>query len=363
MSEKRVTILLNYYAVVNQGQALIFGQLTTKRLRDLTFTSFSRRTTFRTLFSLYRSKALADRTAVLHYDALEIPVTTDSTGFFTVRHDVDHADLPLKNITVDDEPVQLVEGLYETKMHHITTPDIVVSDIDDTILHSHVSRKLRKLRTLMFTPVERRLAVVPVKSLIDRVVSQGGTAMYLSNSEQNLYPLIYRFLVLNGFPKGPVFLKQMRRLRDLVRYRQLPKPEVHKMKVLNMLLPLFTEKNFVLIGDNTQYDLPIYLKIAKAYPDNVRAIYIRRVIVLKDEDTKIGNLKNELAKRNIEFHYGEDFASVRWPESNDLKMPPKDFTAQDVTKRAGDKRKLSPADTQSVTGISKPEDTSTVNKP
>ena len=337
MSDKRVTILLNYYAVVNNGHALIFGQLSTKRLRDLTFTSFSSRATFRTLLSLYRSRALAEREAVLDYGAFKVPVTTDDTGFFMAKQEVDHEDLPLLSITVDGLPVRLVEGLYEQKMHHIRTPDIVVSDIDDTILHSHVNRKLLKFRTLMFTPVERRLAVEPVKKLIDRIVSQGATAIYLSNSEQNLYPLIYRFLVANDFPRGPVFLKQMRRLRDLVRYRKLPTPEVHKMKMLNILLPMFAEKNFVLIGDNTQYDLSIYLSIAKNYPDNVKAIYIRRVVTLPDEAATVADLKADLTKRNIEFHYGDDFASVIWPESNDLKVAEKHLKPEEPMKN-GDNR-------------------------
>ncbi|HTF21438.1 MAG TPA: App1 family protein [Chryseolinea sp.] len=318
MSSQRVPILLHYYALVNNGQALIFGQLTTKRLRDLSFSSFSRRTTFRTLISLYRSRAMANQTVTLYYPTFNLEVTTDSSGFFMVRHEVEVNDAPLQRAMVNTVAVQLIEGLYERSMHHVSTPDIVVSDIDDTILHSHISRKIRKIRTLLFTPVERRMAVEPVKTLINRIVTQGATAFYLSNSEQNLYPLIYRFLVLNAFPVGPIFLKQMRRLRDLIRYRKLPPPEVHKMKMLNILLPMFSEKNFVLIGDNTQYDLSIYLTAAKNYPDNVKAIYIRRVVPLPDETAKVAEIKASLASRDIEFHYGDDFTSVTWPESNDL---------------------------------------------
>jgi phosphatidate phosphatase APP1 len=329
MTSQRVPILLHYYALVNNGKALIFGQVTTKRLRDLSFSSFSRRTTFRTLFSLYRSRALASQTVTLHYRSFELDVTTDNTGFFMVQHDVVAEDLPLLRATANTAEVVLLEGLYERGMHHITTPDIVISDIDDTILHSHISRKIHKLRTLMFTPVERRRAVEPIKSLIDRIVKQGATAFYLSNSEQNLYPLIYRFLVLNTFPVGPIFLKQMRRLRDLIRYRKLPTPEVHKMKMLNILIPMFTEKNFVLIGDNTQYDLSIYLTAAKNYPDNVKAIYIRRVIPLPEEATKIAELKTSLALLNIDFHYGDEFSTVTWPESNDFKVAKNDLRKPD----------------------------------
>lgn len=268
---------------------------------------------------MYRSRALANQTVTLHYSSFGLEVVTDNTGFFLIHREVTAEDVPLQHATVNKEAVRLLEGLYERGMHHITTPDIVISDIDDTILHSHISRKIQKVRTLMFTPVERRRTVEPVKALIDRIVTQGAMAFYLSNSEQNLYPLIYRFLVLNSFPVGPIFLKQMRRISDLIRYRKLPTPEVHKMKMLNIVLPMFTEKNFVLIGDNTQYDLSIYLTAAKNYPDNIKAIYIRRVIPLPVEVTKIAERKTSRAARNIEFHYGDEFASVTWPESNDFK--------------------------------------------
>lgn len=310
MSLPRVPILLSYYALVNNGQALIFGQVTTRRLRDLSFTAFSRRTTFRTLLSLYRSKPMANQSITLHYSSFSLDVKTDESGFFMIRHEVTHEDTPLHHASVDNQVIHLIDGLYELGMHHITTPDIVVSDIDDTILRSHISHRLHKLRTLMFTPVERRHAIEPVKALIHRIVAQGGAAFYLSNSEQNLYPLIYRFLIHNAFPAGPLFLRQMRRLRDFIRYRKLPTPEVHKLKMLNILIPMFPEKNFVLVGDNTQYDLSIYLAASKSYPDNVKAIYIRRAIRLPDETKKIEQLTAELAQRNIEFHYGEDFTSV-----------------------------------------------------
>lgn len=315
MRPQRVPILMSYYALVNQGQALIYGQVAARRVRDLSFRSFSPRTTFRTLLSLYRSRPLANQTVRLHYDLFELEATTDKTGFFMIRHEVPAEDVPLERVSWKQQPVRLVEGLYDLGMHHVTTPEIVVSDIDDTIMHSHISRTLRKFRTLMFTPVERRRAIEPVKSLISYVVARGATAFYLSNSEQNLYPLIYRFLVLNAFPTGPLFLKQMRRLRDMIRYRKLPSPEVHKLKMLNILIPMFPEKNFVLVGDNTQFDLSIYLTASKKYPDNVRSIYIRRVKALPDEEKKIDEIKRMLAKSNVDFHYGTDFSHLITPKA------------------------------------------------
>jgi len=206
--------------------------------------------------------------------------------------------------------VHMVKDLYSHALHYVNTPYIVVSDIDDTILHSYISRKILKFRTLMFTTMEKRRAVEPVKKLIRSIVNKGATPLYISNSEQNLYPLIYRFLVHNDFPPGPLFLKQMRKLRDIIRYRKLPTPEVHKLKMLDEVIPLFSNKKFILIGDNTQFDMSIYLTTAKKYPANVTDIFIRKVINLPDEANKVKELKEMLAKSQINFYYAEEFTGL-----------------------------------------------------
>ena len=100
MKTARVPILLNYYALANQGQALIFGQVVTRRISDLSFTSFSRRTTFRTLLSLYRSRALSDIKLTLHYGVSDLEVETDGTGFFMTRHEVASGDMPLHHLQI-----------------------------------------------------------------------------------------------------------------------------------------------------------------------------------------------------------------------------------------------------------------------
>jgi phosphatidate phosphatase APP1 len=305
----RVPILLSYYALSNGTEALIFGQVTSMQVNDLTFTDYSRRKTFRTLLSLYRTRAVSHQEVTLEYDTLSVNAKTDAFGFFLAKHKIESAESILQKATLSSgQPVQLIEGLYSRAIHQPATPYMVISDIDDTILHSHITRKILKFRTLMFTPVEKRKAVEPMKDLIKSIVAKGATAIYLSNSEQNLYPLIYRFLLHHDFPAGPLFLKQMRKLKDVIRYRKLPGPEVHKMKMLDEVIPLFSNKKFVLIGDNTQYDLSIYIAAAKKYPSTITDIFIRKVITPPHETRMIAELTETLAKLQIAFHYAEQFS-------------------------------------------------------
>ncbi|HTE32686.1 MAG TPA: App1 family protein, partial [Chryseolinea sp.] len=286
--------------------------VTSMRASDLSFTDYTRRRTFRTLLSLYRTKPLSHEALTLSFDSLTAKASTDASGFFIVKHPVESIRGTLQKVSLSSgKEIKLIEGLYSRTIHYVETPYMIVSDIDDTILHSFISRKVLKFRTLMFTPVEKRETVIHVRDLIRSVVSKGATPIYLSNSEQNLYPLIYRFLLLNEFPAGPIFLKQMRKLMDVFRYRKLPAPEVHKLKMLDEIMALFADKKFVLVGDNTQYDLSIYLSVAKKYPSNITHIFIRKVVTLPNEEEMVKELTETLSKEQITFHYAMEFSPIK----------------------------------------------------
>ena len=66
--------------------------------------------------------------------------------------------------------LRILEDLYTRKIHFVTASVIVISDIDDTLLHSNVSNAMLKFRTLMFTSMENRKAVESMKK------SYSGTA-------------------------------------------------------------------------------------------------------------------------------------------------------------------------------------------
>lgn len=304
----RKPVLLSYYALSNGKDALIFGQITRTRISDFTFMGFTRRRTFRTLFSLYRTRAVAHHNVKLVFDAMTIETSTDKTGSFFLRHRVDQVQSILQKVVLDDdEEAVMLEGLYSRAIHYAVSPLMVISDIDDTLLHSHIGNRLRKFRTLLFTPVERRKPVVPMQSLMNALTKGGATAVYLSNSEQNLYPLIFRFLTRNSFPAGPLFLRRLRRLRDVLRYWKLSEKERHKMRMLDEIFPMFPDKKFALIGDNTQHDLTIYLEAARKFPEAIQYILIRKVAERPEDEELIGRERQQLATSKIQLFYGEDF--------------------------------------------------------
>ena len=306
-----VPILLSFYALSNGSEAIICGQLTRTVPSDLSFVNFGRRKTFRTLLSLYRTKPLINQSISLRFNSGSISAVTDASGSFFVKRRIDDINSILQRVELSNgEEALLMEGLYLRSIHHVINPYLVISDIDDTLLHSYISNKVRQFRTLAFTPVERRKAVVPMQEVMKRFVRSGASSIYLSNSELNLYPLIYRFLIHNDFPPGPLFLKRLRRLGDLFRYRKLSERDVHKMKILDEVLPLFSGRKFALVGDNTQHDLPIYLSVAEKYPESVRFILIRRVIKRSAVDGLVEEAKQKLSQIKIELYYADNFPPV-----------------------------------------------------
>ena len=162
----------------------------------------------------------------------------------------------------------------------------------------------------MFTTMEKRRTVVSMKELMHQFTAKGASSFYLSNSEQNLYPMIYRFLSHNDFPPGPLFLKKMRGLRDVIRNIKFPLRNIHKEQTLEEILSLFPDKKFVLMGDNTQHDLAIYLKAAEKFPDKISSIVIRKVIHQKEDQVLIKKNINKLNADNIKLYYAEEFPSL-----------------------------------------------------
>ena len=304
----KIPILLSFYALSNGTTTLAFGQVTYTRINDLSFKEYSRRKTFRTLLKLYGTRAYANQEIDLIFRHCKIPATTNRHGAFYVKTtEKIHEETSQKVLLSSGIEVKLIDGLYLREVNHMQGDTIVVSDIDDTLVHSFIYRKMLKFRTLMFTTMEKRKAVINMHELLKDFISRGAMPVYLSNSEQNLYPLIYRFLLHNHFPPGPVFLKQMRKLVDVIMNIKFPPKNIHKTTTLEEILTLFPEKKFVLMGDNTQHDLSIYLSTAEKFADRIRCIIIRKVVDRVADQAVIEKAKEMLSKNNIALYYADEF--------------------------------------------------------
>ena len=156
----------------------------------------------------------------------------------------------------------------------------IISDIDDTILHTGVASlfKWRVIANTFFKNFDRRLplegTVEFYQKLKNGVNSQcANPIFYVSNSPWNLYDYLTAFLKKHNFPEGPILLRDFRTPFD-----KTPKPKKpHKQNEILNLLTIYPHIKFILIGDSGEKDADIYTKIAQQYPKRILAIYLRRV--------------------------------------------------------------------------------------
>ncbi|WP_276165595.1 App1 family protein [Zobellia alginiliquefaciens] len=156
----------------------------------------------------------------------------------------------------------------------------VISDIDDTILHTGVVSSL-KWRVVFNTLFKRASKRTPLEgaakfySLLHRGSSgkEANPIFYVSHSPWNLYRYLEFFLQKNNFPKGPILLRNFPRLG--LRRKQGEKPQKQK-EILN-ILKTYPSLKFILIGDSGEHDADIYKEIAEQYPNQISAIYLRSV--------------------------------------------------------------------------------------
>jgi len=156
----------------------------------------------------------------------------------------------------------------------------VISDIDDTILHTGVKSflKLRLLKNSLLTNAYSRIPLKGAPEFYQKLhLGKHGEnknpIFYLSNSPWNLYQYLKLFLDFNKFPKGPILLRNFRGPFD----RSLKPEKPHKQKEIINILKTYPDLNFILIGDSGEHDASIYTDIAVQYPDRILAIYLRSV--------------------------------------------------------------------------------------
>ncbi len=151
---------------------------------------------------------------------------------------------------------------------------VVVSDIDDTIKLSNVADRSALLRSTFLEPFK------PVDAMpgLYRDWAKGADVhfCYVSASPWQLYALLSQFITSEGFPEGTFHLRQLR-WKDRSLYNLFQGPDKHKLAVIGALFEKFPHRRFVLVGDSGEQDPEIYGTLARKYPGQIAAIYIREV--------------------------------------------------------------------------------------
>ncbi|MBU1106093.1 MAG: DUF2183 domain-containing protein [Candidatus Riflebacteria bacterium] len=171
--------------------------------------------------------------------------------------------------------------LYQEQFNFPDKADfIVVSDIDDTILVTEVTSRVKMVYNSLFKDVNKRKPVDGTPEFY-RAMSRGETGMgiphfiYLSSSPAFLSRFLKAFLVHNNFPPGTLVLKKSLTSGD---------HGDHKTGWLKEILAKYTDKPLLLFGDSGEKDPVIYRDFVEStLKSPVKGIVIHEVASKKDK--------------------------------------------------------------------------------
>ena len=165
----------------------------------------------------------------------------------------------------------------------------VISDIDDTIIASNVTNKLRMIYTVAFTNARTRKPFAGVAAFYRALHAGLNPVFYVSKSPWNLYAPLIEYLEIQGLPLGPLLLRDFGWRAE----------KEHKEKSIDDILRTYPKLKFLLLGDSGEKDPEIYAGVVRRHPERIRAIYIRSVSPKKISE--IQTLAAEVAKTGCQL--------------------------------------------------------------
>ncbi len=216
---------------------------------------------------------------------------TDDHGYFKVDEFVDGLvalvnDDGWLNFEISYDDVNINRNIQNSNRFpgELLIPSIrarigVISDIDDTILHTGVVSTL-KWKVLLNSIFKSAASRIPLEGAAEfyHKLHRGESGensnpiFYVSHSPWNLYRYLDFFLKQNAFPKGPILLRSF---KDIFKKQSGDRPQKH-IEIVN-ILKTYPKLKFILIGDSGENDADIYMDVANEFSSQVAAIYLRSV--------------------------------------------------------------------------------------
>lgn len=223
----------------------------------------------------YLSAEVAGEPVTIALAGLQVQATSDVEGY------VD-ATVETPGLAPGWHPVVFRLGTAEVVPGRVLVVDPearvgVVSDIDDTIIHTGLTRLVEAIRTTLLVAEEQRLPIGGASELYAGLVAgdQGrAPVFYVSTGAWNLHSVLERFLARHAFPPGPMLMADWGPGGTWL-FRE--DGIVFKSRVVISLMDEHPQLRWVLVGDSGQHDPEAYAAVARARPDRLHAIYIRDV--------------------------------------------------------------------------------------
>lgn len=210
-------------------------------------------------------------------------VTTDADGYFVVHMPLVQAppaDREWHRVELQVAAPEVVSATGFVFIPRGRARQLVVSDIDDTVMFTGVANKAKMLWRMFMHGARSRVAFPGVGAFYRALHSgatggEGNPVLYVSRGPWALYDVLDAFFNLHRIPVGPVlFLREW----GIRLHWPLPRrARGHKLEMIRRMLTIYRDLPVVLIGDSGQHDPEIYARIVHEHPGRVLAVYIRNV--------------------------------------------------------------------------------------
>ena len=214
---------------------------------------------------------------------------TDEEGYFQIRIvGGDPGASPdgweAGEVVVPDQPERGLLGARGSALFRVPAATArlgVISDVDDTVMHTGASSLLDVARNTLLRNARTRLPFAGVAAFYRALEagfqgSEQNPVFYVSSSPWNLYDLLVEFVELQDLPAGPFFLQDIGLDASTV---GAASHLGHKLARIEEILSVHPHLPFVLLGDSGQKDPEVYREVARNHPGRILAVYIRDVAV------------------------------------------------------------------------------------
>lgn len=257
-------------------------------------------------FKRMESDEAAEVNVCIQYDNKEYNCMTNEEGFFRLtiptannkntREEISWGKALIWLPDFLSEDGKPIRAEVEIQLPPTNTSFAIITDMDDTILESHVNSflKLRLLYETFLKNVHSRLAFENVGEVLQTITrNKNGQCVnpifFISHSPWNLYELLIQFIEKNNIPKGPFFLRDFGYKKGIEKFEH----ENHKALAIEHLLNFYPDLKFVLLGDATEHDVDIYTGLFNKFPKRILNIIIRST----EKEEKNNHVK-EVALKN-----------------------------------------------------------------